>query len=506
MSGRRKRGQIEASRARLKEIKRQLRERKKTQGLESAATATLPNRVCGYENVSEERKARLEAVAEQVKILRGKLPILLRRLHKIPDPRNPRKIKHRLTCLMIYGILIFVLQVSSRREANRELTRPMFKENLRLLFPELEDIPHQDTLMRLLDRIEVDQIEAAQIELAQQLMRKKKFQRYLIDDCYPIAFDGTQKMVRQVAWSEECLERKVGTGEEKQKQYYVYVVEVDLVLENGMVVPLMSEFLEYNKGDTAEEKQDCEPRGFHRLAKRLKAAFPRTRFMVLLDGLYPNGPVIESSKKYNWQFMIVLQDGSLPQVWEEYRGLKKLLEPQERLKNIWGDRRQRFHWVNNIEYYYGANGRKRQIVHVVVCEESWQEVDPQTEQIVTKHARHVWLSSEPLDRTNVLRRCNQAARHRWGIESGILVEKRCGYQYEHCFSYSWNAMKGYHYLMRIGHLLNVLVLNAVQLANFVGTLGARGFIRFVRQTLSGPWLDAEQVQGRLSQTSYLRFV
>jgi len=506
MSGGRKGGQIEASRVRLKEIKKQLREQKKAQGLEPCATATLPNRVCSYENVSVERQARLEAVTEQVKILRGKLPILLRRLRTVPDPRNPKKIKHRLTCLMIYGILIFVLQVSSRREANRELTRPMFKENLRLLFPELEDLPHQDTLMRLLDRIEVDQIEVAQIELVQQLMRKKKFQRYLIDGCYPIAFDGTQKMIRKVAWSEECLERRVGAREEKQKQYYVYVVEVDLVLENGMVVPLMSEFLEYNKGDTAEEKQDSEPRGFYRLAERLKKAFPRTRFMVLLDGLYPNGPAMESCRDYNWQFMIVLQDGSLPQVWEEYRGLKKLLEPQERLENIWGDRRQKFHWVNDIEYNYGFNGRKRQIVHVVVCEESWEEVDPQTEEIVTKHARHVWLSSESLDRTNVVRRCNQGARHRWGIESGILVEKRCGYQYEHCFSYSWNAMKGYHYLMRLGHLLNVLVLGAAQLAKIVGTLGARGFIRFIRQTLSAPWLDADQVQHRLSQPTYLRFV
>ena len=80
------------------------------------------------------------------------------------------------------------------------------------------------------------------------------------------------------------------------------------------------------------------------------------------------------------------------------------------------------------------------------------------------------------------------------------------YQYEHCFSYSWNAMKGYHYLMRIGHLLNVLVLNAVQLSKIVATLGARGFIRFIRQTLSGPWLDAEQVRRRLSQPTYLRFV
>ncbi len=506
MKARRKRGEIDASRARLKEIKKRLRERKKAQGLEPTATATLPNSVCGYENVSEERQARLEAVTEQVKILRKKLPILLLRLRKIPDPRNPKKLKHKLTCLMIYGILIFVLQMSSRREANRELTRPMFKENLMFLFPELEDMPHQVTLMRLLDRIEVDQIEAAQIELVQQLMRKKKFKRYMIQGCYPIAFDGTQKMVRKVPWNEECLERRVGAEEEKQKQYYVYVVELNLVFGNGMVIPLMSEFLEYNKGDTAEAKQDSEPRGYRRLAERLKKAFPRTRFMVLLDGLYSNGPVMEGCRNYNWQFMIVLQDGSLPQVWEEYRGLKKMLEPQDRLENIWGDRRQKFHWVNDIEYSYGPNGRKKQIVHVVVCEESWEEVDPQTQQIVTKQSRHVWLSSKPLDCTNVLIRCNQGARHRWGIESGLLVEKRCGYQYEHCFSYSWNAMKGYHYLMRIGHLLNELVLNAVQLATIVATLGARGFIHFIRQTLSGPWLDAEQVRRRLSQASYLRFV
>jgi hypothetical protein len=42
------------------------------------------------------------------------------------------------------------------------------------------------------------------------------------------------------------------------------------------------------------------------------------------------------------------------------------------------------------------------------------------------------------------------------VESGILVEKHQGYQYEHCFSYDWKVMCGYHYLMRLGHALNVL--------------------------------------------------
>jgi len=46
----------------------------------------------------------------------------------------------------------------------------------------------------------------------------------------------------------------------------------------------------------------------------------------------------------------------------------------------------------------------------------------------------------------------------------------------------------------------------VQLAKIVGALGARGFIRFIRQTLSGPWLDADQVRRRLAAPTYLRFV
>ena len=65
--------------------------------------------------------------------MRRMLPVLLKRLSKIPDPRNPKKTKHKLTVLMRYGILTFVFQYGSRRAAHSELTRPMFEQNLRLL-------------------------------------------------------------------------------------------------------------------------------------------------------------------------------------------------------------------------------------------------------------------------------------------------------------------------------------------------------------------------------------
>jgi hypothetical protein len=72
-------------------------------------------------------------------------PKLLKELSKIPDPRQPKKVKHKLTVVLLYGLLSFVLQMASRREANRELSRPAFTPTLQALFPELESLPHADT-------------------------------------------------------------------------------------------------------------------------------------------------------------------------------------------------------------------------------------------------------------------------------------------------------------------------------------------------------------------------
>lgn len=67
-------------------------------------------------------------------------------------------------------------------------------------------------------------------------------------------------------------------------------------------------------------------------------------------------------------------------------------------------------------------------------------------------------------------------------------------------------MMGYHYLMRIGDLLNVLAAFSSKLIKIVKEKGLQGFIRFVRQTLSGRWLECPEVQRRLRLPFQLRFV
>ena len=450
----------------------------------------VSDRISEFETVEEEKQARREAIVDQVKVFRSQLPLLLKKLAHIPDPRNPKKTKHKLTVLILYGILTFIYQMSSRREANRVMTQPQFMENLRFLFPELKDIPHNDSLKRLLERIDVSQIETIHIDLVRRLIRNKKFSRYLVNRCYPIAIDGTQKFTRNEIWSEECSGRTVGKDKTAHYQYYVYILEASLVFHNGMIIPLMSEFLEYTKGDTSEAKEDCETKAFKRLAARLKNEFKRLNIMLLLDGLYPNGPIMEICRKNKWDFMIVLQNKSLSTVWEEFYGLRKL-QTEQKVNMKWGDRRQVFEWVNEIEYYYGENQNKQLTLHVVTCNETWHVVDPATCKLITKTSRHAWISSKPITEDNVHGRCNLLARYRWGIEVNILIEKRHGYQYEHCFSYNWTAMKGYHYLMRLAHLFNVLSEFSERLASRIKEVGIRNFINFIRNTLTGPWLHRD---------------
>jgi hypothetical protein len=103
-------------------------------------------------------------------------------------------------------------------------------------------------------------------------------------------------------------------------------------------------------------------------------------------------------------------------------------------------------------------------------------------------------------------RCNLCARDRWGIEGAFLVEKHQGYAYEHAFAKHCNAMEGDHYLMRLAHLINILARFSRELASLFAELGVQASIGFIRNTLTGPWLDPEDIKQRLGRPFRLRLL
>lgn len=441
---------------------------------------TLAHRRSPWQTGAEEQAARQEGVEAELEVLLALMPGIFARFVAIGDPRRPGSVRHKAAVVLTFALLMAIYQIGSRRQANRELTAPTFWENLRVVFPDLDTIPHADTVARFLEQIPAEELVQVLLGTIRKLMRGGKLRSWFAREGYVLAIDGTQKWASDHPFAAEVLRRKTGLD---SMTYQVYVLEAVLVGPHGVTLPVLFEFCANESAD-AQTKQDSEQKAFRRLTQRLKHAFARTRFVVVLDGLYPNGPIMTLCRAYRWDFMIVLPDECLRTVWEEAYGLHAL-SPENRRSHRWGDREQSFWWANDIAYtWQDAKGHYHHMkLHMVVCEETWHD------ERGAHSNRWAWVSSVPLTQRNVVHRCNQIARRRWDIEENLLVEKRCGYHYEHLYSYDWNAIQGWHALLRLGHLLNTLSLHSVELWPTYLNFGLQGTLRWLRETMMGPWLD-----------------
>jgi len=481
----------------------------------------LPNRLNMSGSVEKQMEEDQDIIEKFASVYRRMLPCLLKSLNRIKDTRAPHKVKHKITVLLLYGIIMFVFQLGSRREINRQMTDIRF-ENLKTVFPELETLPHADTLARLLENIEVNQIQESMIELLKDLIRRKKFWNYLHNNRLLIAIDGTQKFYRNYQWDPEKAGLVRHVGEEKEEQHYVYVLESVVILDNGFTLPLLSEFLagqdmvsdpdmasaEENLITIDAKKQDCERKAFRRLAAKIKKLFRNTPISIVVDGLYACGPVIQICIRNKWGYMIALKPDAMRAVWDDALGIITL-EKNNRLRVMWGNRTQDYAWANDIEYEYRDNDNvfRRIKLQVVICYESWIENHSRsTGKAAECKTRYAWLSSAPLNQSNVFKRCTKMGRYRWKIENNILAEKHQGYSYEHCYSYTWRAMEGYHYLMKIARFLNVMAVNSELLNKQAKKLGIRGFYKRLWMICNAIFLDHERILNAANELRQWRLI
>jgi hypothetical protein len=67
----------------------------------AAHSETVSNRLCPYRTKAEEQAAREGAVADQLGVFRALLPKRLKELSKVSDPRQPKKVKHKLRVVLL---------------------------------------------------------------------------------------------------------------------------------------------------------------------------------------------------------------------------------------------------------------------------------------------------------------------------------------------------------------------------------------------------------------------
>jgi hypothetical protein len=180
-------------------------------------------------------------------------------------------------------------------------------------------------------------------------------------------------------------------------------------------------------------------------------------------------------------------------VWEEVEGLRHLdTAGEQRRVHRWGNRPQVFTWVNDILCDWIEDGHtKSRPVHAALCHETWVDAHGQTHD-----TDWVWVSRRPLTAENIVTRCNRAGRHRWAIEPSFLVEKRHDDHCAHAFPFHWAAIKGWRYLMKLAHLLNVLTFWTDVGRTLLHTRGYQDAIRSLRESWTGRWLRPEFLRER----------
>lgn len=397
-------------RAAIQASYREIREKVAALNADIFPRTQVHNRKSTFQTIEEEQEFRADLVEVQIQSWRSLLPDLIKKFAKIPDYRRTGSIKHKLTTLMIFGLFAFVFRLSSRREMNRELTSPVIFEHLKKLFPDVESIPHADTLARLLENTNPQTIEALHIGLIEELITKKKFKPLLIHDCLPITIDGTQKLYRDGLLQDPLwCERNVGNPEDGNKQQYIYTIEANITLKNGLSIPLMTEYLYRDNNECLqfEDKQDSETTAFERMAERLKGYFPRLKMIFFMDAMYATQPVMDILHQNKWEYIIRLPKKKLKD-FATYLDDKKPMSIPIPGQAGYRERQQEFHWENNITYGYEWQLN----IHLVACTERYEDVDKKTGKIIQCFSEHAWMSSILINIHNVHELLNCGARKR----------------------------------------------------------------------------------------------
>jgi len=366
----------------------------------------------------------------------------------LTEHRDPARLTYPLPVLMATGVLMFLLRLGARRQIAALLRAngpSRAKYQAWLAVPEC---PHGDTLNYAFAGCAVAEVQDVVSTMVATLIRRKLlYAERLLDHYYMLAVDGTGFLTYAERHCPHCLTRT----HHGHTTYYHPVLEAKLITPSGWVFSVMTEFIE-NPGEQPT-KQDCELKAFYRLMQRLKKRFPRLPICLTLDGLYAGGPTFALCERYQWKYIIVLQDADIPYINTEFAALSAL-EPSQHVCFETGVQfavKQDLRWVNAIAYVDSDRGEHS--VSVIQC----VETKPRPEQ-PDQSTRFKWVTNFTVTRHKVIALANQGGRLRWKIENeGFNVQKNGGYALEHRYTENPTASKIFYLLLQIAHLLAQLI-------------------------------------------------
>ena len=386
-------------------------------------------------NRREKRKLRKEIniFSDVVKIIKQYFPQLNSKLNELTDTRHQSYVEYQMSVITVTRLLGLICGLKSMRETTEKFnTDETIKNIANLLEMELEEIPHYDTINNVFKKLDIAELRKIQKYMVNRLIRSKMFDKYRFKDKYfQIVIDGTGIMSFKERHCKHCLKKVYNKGEENEYAiYYHYVLEAKLVV-GEIVISIDSEFIE-NEDENAE-KQDCEIRGFYRMAKRIKKEHPKLPIIISGDSLYACEPVMTVCKENKWEYILRLKEERIKLLGEEIRGLEKA-EISDNVIKYW----------NNLKY---GEVRIQKEANVLKYYEKKEED-------VTEF---LWITSFEVTEKNK-EDIVKFGRQRWKIENeGFNIQKNGTFDIEHMYSKNYNAMKAHYFFIQFAHTIRQLL-------------------------------------------------
>ncbi len=207
-------------------------------------------------------------------------PELFDWMREVDDCRNKAS-EYELATHLTDCLAMFLFKAGSRNQYNRYREDILFQKNYKRLFGFA--MPHGDSVQNVMALLDVDQIERLKQKMVQVLLQRKAFHgsRYR-GRWFRIAVDASGAGSYDHPRDGQCLTRASKSG---KTTFFHSVLEARLVTPNGFSISIATEWIENPEGGEYD-KQDCERKGFTRLAATLKKIYPRLPLLILADGLY----------------------------------------------------------------------------------------------------------------------------------------------------------------------------------------------------------------------------
>lgn len=385
-----------------------------------------------------------------MRTLRHFFPLWNTWLEQLPDSRDQEAITYPRRFLACWGILLYVLQLGSRRQLDYHLraegTQVLGNLN-RLLDTGLTSRPVHDTLDYFAGHTTVAGSERLRTQLNRRLLRMKVFEATRVLGHVPLITDGTGHLAFAHRHCDRCLRQRHGN----RTCYLHQVLEAKLVGPAGLVSSAGSAFIENEPGweqlSAQERKQQCELKAMDALAPALKRDYPQLKICWLGDALWACGRAFQIARVNNWSFVFTFKEGRLPALWQEFRTLLTCVPQQVVTVELPDKTTQEYRWVNALDYQ--DSEQRLWKLNALQCLEKAPDAKPKL---------FAWVTDLPLNRRTVVDVATKAGRPRWMIENeGFNWQKNSGMRLEHVYSSDPDKLKVYYLWLQIAHLLLLLM-------------------------------------------------